>query len=296
MGLRQVDAGNIVHASDATGLLLVTQLQPIAVIFTLPEDQLPAVMKRTRGGQKLVVEAYDRSQATRLATGTLLTVDNQIDTTTGTVKAKAVFDNRDGALFPNQFVNVRLLLEQRENALVIPASGLQSGSTGNFVYVVRPGAPPKNASDEDVTNNEDVSGARGGREKGAEPKGSGGQGTEGEPAGPPRKPFYVEIVPVTVDLTEGSQVILKSGVNAGDQIVVDGQEKLKPYSKVDPKKPGTAAALATNGANGGPTDGAGQGNTGKGGAGQRGAGKTQGSQQGGRGGNKGSGGGSGSRP
>src|SRR5579862_6837326 len=113
VGLRQVDPGNIVHASDSTGLLVVTQLQPIAVIFTLPEDQLPQVQTVMKSGGSLTVEAYDRSNSTHLATGKLLTLDNQIDTTTGTVKAKAVFDNKDKSLFPNQFVNVRLILQDR---------------------------------------------------------------------------------------------------------------------------------------------------------------------------------------
>ena len=122
VGLRQVDAGNIVHSADTTGLLVITQLQPIAVIFTLPEDQLPEVLKLVRGGRSLAVEAYDRSSATHLATGSLLTVDNQIDTATGTDKVKAVFPNTDNALFPNQFVNVRLVLEQRQDATVIPAA------------------------------------------------------------------------------------------------------------------------------------------------------------------------------
>ena len=101
----------------------------------------------TRKGKKLVVEAYDRSGANHLATGSVLTVDNQIDTTTGTVKVKAVFDNKDGALFPNQFVNVRLILEQRPNAIVIPAAALLSGSQGNFVYLVKPGDPPADLQD-----------------------------------------------------------------------------------------------------------------------------------------------------
>ena len=143
VGLRQVDAGNIVHASDTTGLIVVTQVQPISVIFTLPEDQLPDVLKRTRAGQRLPVEAFDRSETTHLASGSLLTLDNQIDTTTGTDKVKAVFDNKDGALFPNQFVNVRLILQQRPNSLVVPASAIQTGSQGNFVYTVKQGDPPE---------------------------------------------------------------------------------------------------------------------------------------------------------
>jgi multidrug efflux system membrane fusion protein len=148
VGLRQVDAGNIVHAADTTGLLVVTQLQPISVIFTLPEDQLPEVLKLTRGGSRLAVEAYDRSEATHIASGTVLTVDNEIDTTTGTVKVKAVFDNRDGALFPNQFVNVRLILQEKRDAMVITAAALQTGSQGNFVYLLKQGRPPVDPMEE----------------------------------------------------------------------------------------------------------------------------------------------------
>jgi multidrug efflux system membrane fusion protein len=244
VGLRQVDAGNIVHASDATGLIVVTQLQPIAVIFTLPEDQLPVVRETMRGGKKLVVEAYDRSETTHLATGTLLTLDNEIDTTTGTLKAKAVFDNADGALFPNQFVNIRLILEQRENSLVMPASALQSGSAGSFVFLLKPGAPPKvAASDDDASpsSGDAPAGARpGGNAKGAKP-------TAGaDPDAPKTPPYYVDVQPVVVDVTEGTQIILKSGLKAGDQVIVDGQEKLKKYSKVIPT---TAKAGRGGGAN-----------------------------------------------
>ena len=142
VGLRQVDPGNIVHASDSTGLLVVTQLQPIAVIFTIPEDQLPQVAVPARAGKTLTVEAYDRSNSTHLATGKLLTLDNQIDTTTGTVKVKAIFDNKDGDLFPNQFVNVRLILQDRQNAIVVPSAAIQTGSQGSFVFLVKPGQPP----------------------------------------------------------------------------------------------------------------------------------------------------------
>jgi multidrug efflux system membrane fusion protein len=243
VGLRQVDAGNIVHAADTTGLLVVTQLQPIAVIFTLPEDQLPVVIQTMRGGRKLVAEAYDRSDATKLATGTLLTLDNEIDTTTGTVKAKAVFDNRDGALFPNQFVNIRLVLEERPNSLVMPASALQSGATGTFVYLLKPGNPPKPAADDDGGTTPDGAGGSGAGK--AAKRGAGGKpagAAAGDDAGgPPKKPFYVDVQNVSVDLTEGSQIILKSGLKAGDQVIVDGQEKLKKYSKVDPKDAAASA-------------------------------------------------------
>ena len=194
VGLRQVDPGNIVHATDTTGLLVVTQLQPISVIFSLPEDQLPQVLDLTRGGNQLAVDAYDRSGTTHLATGRVLTVDNQIDPTTGTVKVKAVFNNKDGALFPNQFVNVRLILQERPNAMVIPASAVQTGSEGNFVFLLKEGVHP----------------------------GSTGNGAKS----------YVVAQPVKVDLTEGAQVIVGGGLHAGDLVVVDGQEKLKDGSIV----------------------------------------------------------------
>lgn len=137
VGLRQVDAGNIVHAADSNGLVVVTQLQPISVIFTVPEDQLPLVRQKLVARKPLKVDAYDRTMATKLATGTLLTVDNQIDASTGTDKLKAVFTNKDNSLFPNQFVNVQLTLEEKPNVLVIPAAAMQMGNAGNFVYVVK---------------------------------------------------------------------------------------------------------------------------------------------------------------
>jgi multidrug efflux system membrane fusion protein len=137
LGLRLVDPGNIVHASDANGLVVITQLQPIAAVFTIPQDNLPEVLKRLRAGTPLPVEAYDRSQKTRLATGRLLTVDNQIDPTTGTIKLKAQFSNEDGSLFANQFVNVRLQLDTQRGATLVPASAVQRGSQGTFVYVLK---------------------------------------------------------------------------------------------------------------------------------------------------------------
>ncbi|HMC30962.1 MAG TPA: efflux RND transporter periplasmic adaptor subunit, partial [Candidatus Angelobacter sp.] len=124
VGLRQIDVGNMVHASDPNGLLIITQLQPIAVIFSLPQDSLQSVSQHMRNG-RLQVEAYSRDDQAKLATGTLLTIDNQIDTTTGTGKLKAVFDNRDRSLWPNQFVNIHLLLEVRKNNTVVPAAAIQ---------------------------------------------------------------------------------------------------------------------------------------------------------------------------
>jgi len=137
VGLRLVDPGNIVHATDTTGLVVITQLQPVAVVFAIAEDSLPAVLAKLTAGESLPVEAYDREQRQKLAVGSLLTVDNQIDPTTGTVRLKAVFPNTDNALFPNQFVNARLLLEVKRGATVVPAAAIQRSPQGAFVYVVK---------------------------------------------------------------------------------------------------------------------------------------------------------------
>ena len=182
IGLRLVDPGNMVHANDANPLLVITQLQPIAVIFTLPEDSLPAVAQHMRAGT-LQVEAYSRDDQSKLATGTLLTIDNQIDQTTGTGKLKAIFDNHERDLWPNQFVNVRLLLEVRKNATVVPAAAVERGPQGTFAYVVKP-------------NN------------------------------------TVEVRPVTLSLTQGNVTAIAQGVNPGEIVVTDGQDKLQNGSKV----------------------------------------------------------------
>jgi multidrug efflux system membrane fusion protein len=216
IGLRQVDAGNMVHASDPNGLLVITQLQPIAVIFNLPQDQLQTVSKQMRNG-KLPVEAYSRDDQTRLATGTLLTIDNQIDATTGTGKLKAVFENRDRSLWPNQFVNVHLLLETRKNNTVVPAAAVQRGPQGTYVFTVKP----------DKT---------------------------------------AEMRPVTVTFTEGKYSAVSQGVQPGDLVVTDGQDKLQPGTKVE---------IAGNGRPGGGQGGFGGGQNnpgGQGGQGQTGSG------------------------
>ncbi len=137
VGLRQVDPGNVVHASDTTGLVVIAQLQPSTVIFPIPEDNVPRVMKRMQDGEAIVVDAWDRDQKVKLASGKLLTVDNQIDTTTGTVKLKAEFANDNLALFPNQFVNVRMLVQTLPDATLIPSAAIQRGAPGTFVYVVK---------------------------------------------------------------------------------------------------------------------------------------------------------------
>ena len=136
VGLRLVDPGNIVHASESTGMITITQLQPISVLFTIPEDNLPDVTQKLRSGSHLPVDAYNRDNSKKLASGMLMTFDNQIDSTTGTSKLKAVFDNKDNALFPQQFVNIRLLVDTLTNQLVVPNVAVQNGQQGTFVYVV----------------------------------------------------------------------------------------------------------------------------------------------------------------
>ncbi|MGO9978348.1 MAG: efflux RND transporter periplasmic adaptor subunit [Candidatus Sulfotelmatobacter sp.] len=188
VGLRQVDPGNIVHAADTNPMLILTQLQPIAVILTLPEDQLPTVAQHMKNST-LLVEAYSRDYQTKLATGKLLTIDNQIDQTTGTAKLKAVFDNKDNQLWPNQFVNANLLLETRKNSTVLPTAAILRGPQGAFVYAVKT----------DKT---------------------------------------VEARPVTISLTQGNTTVITSGVNPGDMVVTDGQDKLQTGSTIEPRNSG----------------------------------------------------------
>jgi len=136
VGLRLVDAGNIVHAADANGLLVITQLEPIAAVFTIPADQLPPVLAKKRAGEALEVDAWDRDLRQKLAVGTLAAIDNQIDTSTGTVKLKAEFANSDGALFPNQFVNARLLVNTLTNTTLVPSAAIQRAADSTFVWIV----------------------------------------------------------------------------------------------------------------------------------------------------------------
>lgn len=200
VGIRLVDAGNMVHAADTNAMLVITQLQPIAVLFTLPEDSLPTVAQHMRQGT-LEVDAYNRDDQTKLATGTLLTIDNQIDQSTGTGRLKAVFNNKDNMLWPNQFVNIRLLLETRKNSTVIPSAAIQRGPQGTFVFAMKP----------DKT---------------------------------------VEVRPVSVSFTQNNMSSIASGLAPGDVVVVDGQDKLKQGTNVEPHAAGAgrSAQSPTTGA------------------------------------------------
>lgn len=193
VGLRLVDPGNMVHASDTTGMLVLTQMHPIAVIFTLPEDNLPPVLKRLQKGS-MTVDVFSRDNRNHLSTGNLLTVNNQIDQTTGTVRLKAVFDNNDSMLWPNQFVNARLLLDVKKNATVVPAAAVQRGAEGTYAFVVKA----------DNT---------------------------------------VEVRQVKVGVTEGNLIAVTQGLNPGENVVTDGQDKLQAGTRVRPSAP-TASADA----------------------------------------------------
>ncbi len=138
LGLRLVDPGNVVHAADANGLVVITRQDPIAVVFSIPQDSLPAVLKRQSGGTRIPVDAFGREDSTKLASGWLSAIDNQIDPSTGTVKLKAEFPNRNGRLFPQQFVNVRMLIDTLHGAVTVPSSAVQRGTQGMYVFVVKP--------------------------------------------------------------------------------------------------------------------------------------------------------------
>ncbi|HXX16489.1 MAG TPA: MdtA/MuxA family multidrug efflux RND transporter periplasmic adaptor subunit [Candidatus Eremiobacteraceae bacterium] len=200
VGLRLVDVGNIVHATDTNGLLVITQLQPIAVLFSLPQDQLPEVITKMRPGNPLNVEAYDRDNSEKIATGKLLTIDNQIDTTTGTYKLKAVFDNAKNELFPNQFVNVHLLIDTRKNVVLVPTTAILRGQQGStYVFAVN------------------------------------GKNT-------------VSVKNVKVANTTGNLAGLSAGLNDGDVVVVDGQDKLKEGTLIEPhtQRVGTSDAAQSS--------------------------------------------------
>jgi len=195
VGLRLVDPGNIVHASDQNGMIVITQLQPIQVQFTIPEDSLPQVMKKLRAGVHLGVDAYNRDNSLKLASGQFMTVDNQIDNTTGTSRGKAVFDNKDNTLFPQQFVNIRLKVDTLQNVLVVPQVAVQNGQQGTFVYTVDP------------------------------------------------ETSKVHIKVVKVGITDQDISQLLSGVEEGEQVVIDGTDRLDDGTAVRVRAPGELDAI-----------------------------------------------------
>jgi multidrug efflux system membrane fusion protein len=183
VGLRQIDEGNYAQVSDANGIVVITQTQPISVMFSLPEDDLQPILRRLHAGATLAATAFDRSQTTQLATGTLATIDNQINTSTGTFRARADFANDDEILFPNQFVNIKLLANTLHDATVIPTAAVQRGAPGTFVYVVE--------TDDTVS-----------------------------------------VRPVKLGPSQGERVAVSSGLQPGEQVVVDGADKLRDKAKI----------------------------------------------------------------
>jgi multidrug efflux system membrane fusion protein len=186
-GMRLVDEGNIVHATDTTGLVVITQMKPISVVFTLPEDVFPQVGKAEAAGP-VSVHAFSRDDKTKLGIGTLALIDNQIDQTTGTIRLKATFDNEDNALWPGQFVNVRLLLATRHDGVTVPSSVVQRGPQGTFAYVIKP----------DQT---------------------------------------VEARPIKVAQIDKGVALIDEGLVVDEQVVVDGQYKLRPGARVEVNQP-----------------------------------------------------------
>jgi multidrug efflux system membrane fusion protein len=223
VGLRKVDPGNLITA-NTTQTLIVNQFRPIAVNFTLPEDQLQRVLTKLRQDHKLDAIAFDRSDTTQLESGQLTAADNQIDTTTGTDKLKAVFGNADEKLFPNQFVNVHLVLEQRKNAIVVPAAAVQHGTDNDYVWLVKPDANPAPANPGSANGSA--------TQPSAAASGKSNSGGAAGSSGPRPGSGTVVMQPVDIDTTQGSMVILKSGLEANQQVVVDGADKLQSGSKV----------------------------------------------------------------
>ena len=205
VGLRLIDPGNVVKANDTAGLVVITQLEPIALVFSVPEDSLQPILRRFRSGAKVPVDAFDREGRTRIAAGTLVAIDNQIDPTTGTVRLKASYPNTDDVLYPNQFVNARVLIDVLHEAVLVPAEAIQRGPAGAYVYVVKPDK-------------------------------------------------VVQMRRVQLGPTEGATVAVRSGVNDGESVVVDGAEKVQDGARTEPtaRKAGPAGAPGAPGAGGTP--------------------------------------------
>ena len=223
IGLRLVDAGNIVHAADTNGLVVITQLQPISVLFSLPQDDLMSVNRQVLAGTQLSVDAYDRDTVTKLASGKVTTVDNQIDQTTDTYKVKSVFSNENNALFPNQFVYIRLLEGSKTGLTIVPPAAIQRGPQGTFVYVVTNAPPPPAGTP-------------------APAPAAGANGANSAPAGPGK---IVNLRQVTVAITEGDQAGINSGLQPGEVVVIDGMDKLQDGTKVDAHAPAQSSSTGS---------------------------------------------------
>jgi len=238
VGLRLVDEGNYVQATSTAGLLVITQIQPITVVFTIPEDNIQAVLQKLNTAQSLAVDAYSRDGfTTKLASGTLLTTDNQIDQTTGTLKLKAIFPNTKNELFPNQFVNTRLLVDMKKDVTLVPVAAIQYGTQGTFVYIVNPSTGP--AVDPAAPVAPDAT---------APPASDGTAAAK--PAHAMRTVKLQKVVVGIIDKIDGNLAEIQSGVSPGDIVVTDGVDKLQDGSKVILADP-TAGGNGKGGKHGG---------------------------------------------
>jgi membrane fusion protein, multidrug efflux system len=240
VGLRLVDPGNLVTANSTTALAVITQLQPITIIFTLAEDNLAQVLGQMRHGAKLPVEAWDRSSEKQIGSGKLATVDNQIDTTTGTIKLRAEFANRDSALFPNEFVNTRLLVTTVENQTLVPSSAVQHNGEVAFVYLIKPGpgtpppgspatagSPQSGSTNANSSANAGSNPQGGGRKRGAQ--GQSGEGQQGAGNGGPQ--YHAVMQTVKTGVTDNGNTAVQ-GINPGDMVANSSFDKLQNGSPI----------------------------------------------------------------
>jgi membrane fusion protein, multidrug efflux system len=227
VGLRLVDPGNLVTANGTSTLVVITQTAPITVVYTLAEDSLPQVLKQTKSKQALTVEAMDRSQTGHLATGKLGSIDNQIDTSTGTVKMRAAFDNKDGALFPNQFVNTRMLVQTLQDQLIVPSSAIQHNGSEDFVYVLANAKTGQPVSDVSVCSTGSGSGGQGSGSSSSAGHAGGQKSNSKQPsAPPPPPPCKVVMVSVTSGHSESGNTIVVKGLQEGEVLADSSFEKL----------------------------------------------------------------------
>jgi multidrug efflux system membrane fusion protein len=234
VGLRLMDPGNLVTANSTTTLVVVTQQQPITVIFTLAEDNLSQVLDQTRHGKQLNVEAWDRDRSTKLASGKLMTIDNQIDTTTGTVKLRAQFQNSNGVLFPNQFVNTRLLVNTLENQVTVPSSAIQHNGDTAFVYLIKPGPGNPNAASQGSAGSSTTGGASpSGGAGGGSRKGGGGQGGgSGQGGGNGNGPRYHVVMQIVKTGVTDNGWTAVTGIPSGTEVANSSFDKLQDQSDI----------------------------------------------------------------
>jgi multidrug efflux system membrane fusion protein len=236
IGLRAVDDGNIVHASDANGIAVITQIQPISVLFSISQDDVPRVLKKMNAGEKLAVEVYDRGLVNKLATGTLESSDSEMDQTTGNLRFKATFGNQDGNLFPNQFVNVRVLVETLKGVVIVPTAAVQISPDSQFIYVMH--TEPAEAETKPAGESADNANSKGKAKE-----------SSGMPEG------VVEMRTVQVGQQQDEESVITKGIEPGDEVVTDGVDKLQDGATVsvgraaatNPSSSDTATSPATTG-------------------------------------------------